>query len=319
MSLLHIPSEKKKPSKKDGPLEKETRRFNRLVKEIEEFQQQNEQHKAEDELYQRLFLEKIHPLLIEVAKVQVEFITKLEQVFYAEKFPKNIERSFLEFSIPVLQDAAIYSDEAKTMLANYLQWQSSLMSKQEKNPAIVEQPEQESEHLHEEKGEKENVFEYKNLPDLDKKSLTELYKELAKQVHPDLERDDNLREQKEQLMTELIEAKNKEDIYSMLLIRQKAAVINNRENDENPYTLQLLKKYNASLKKKLEGIKREIQQSIFSSFHSKEEFFAHGKKKQSIEDRIRLQQKNLKELQENLQQNTRIIQNGNHLKQLLSQ
>ncbi|MCP9751856.1 hypothetical protein [Ferruginibacter sp. HRS2-29] len=317
MSLLHIPSEKKKLSKKDGPLEKETRRFNRLVKEIEELQKSSEQHKAEDELYHKLFLEKVHPMLIDVSKAQVKFIAKLEKIFYAEKFPKNVERDFIEFAIPILQDAAIYSDEAKTMLGNYLQWQASLVSKQEKHP-VAAQPESEDE-LPQGDIINEEETEYKNIPDLDKKSVTELYKELAKQVHPDLERDETLRQQKEQLMTALIEAKNKEDIYSMLIIRQKAAEINKEEGPENPYTLQLLKKYNASLKKKLEGIKREIQQSVFSSFHSKEEFFAHGKKKQTVETRIHLQQKNLKELQDNLEENTRIIRNGQQLKQLLNQ
>jgi hypothetical protein len=69
----------------------------------------------------------------------------------------------------------------------------------------------------------------------------------------------------------------------------------------------------------VEKLKREIQQSIFSSFPSKDEFFAHGKKKQTVQARIKQQEKNLKELQENLLQNTRLIKNGQHLKQLLGQ
>ena len=81
----------KKASKNDTPLEKEMRRFNKLVKELEEQEKENEGQKIEDEKYRQLFFSKVQPLLIELAHTQLMFIEKLEAIFYANKFSKNMK------------------------------------------------------------------------------------------------------------------------------------------------------------------------------------------------------------------------------------
>jgi hypothetical protein len=102
----------KKASKKDTALEKEMRRFNKLVKELEEQEKENERQQMQDEKYQQLFFAKVQPLLIELAGTQLLFIERLEEIFYANRFSKNMERSFVAFAIPILQDAATYLDAA---------------------------------------------------------------------------------------------------------------------------------------------------------------------------------------------------------------
>jgi hypothetical protein len=71
------------------------------------------------------------------------------------------------------------------------------------------------------------------------------------------------------------------------------------------------------MKKKLEALKRILQQNIFHSFGSNESFYMHGKKPPSVETRIKYDINNIKELQQNLQANTRIISSAAHLKELL--
>ena len=314
----------KKASKNDTPLEKEIRRFNKLVKELEEQEKENELQKRADEKYQQLFFSKVQPLLIELAQTQLLFIEKLEGIFYANKFSKNMERSFVAFAILILQDAAVYLDAAKDKIDNYLNWQSTLFSKTEQ--ALVLQQEEET-YLNEDDGySREQAFSRPNdetkkklADDMEKKAFSELYKELAKLIHPDLEQNEAIRYRKEQLMKELTAAKEKEDIHAMLFIKQKADVINKTSSSEKSYSLQLLKLYNNSMKKKLEGLKRQLQQKIFHSFGSKESFYSHGKKPLPVETRIKYDINNIKELQQNLQANTRIISSAAHLKELLQQ
>jgi hypothetical protein len=316
----------KKASKNDTPLEKEMRRFNKLVKELEEQEKENEGQKIEDEKYRKLFFSKVQPLLIELAHTQLMFIEKLEAVFYANKFSKNMERSFVAFAIPILQDAAVYLDAAQNKMDNYLNWQLTLFSKMEQAPALQQEEDEETYLNEDDSYSREQPFSRSNdetkkklADDMERKSIAELYKELAKLIHPDLEQNEAIRYRKEQLMKELTAAKEKEDIHAMLFIKQKADVINKTSSSEKSYSLQLLKLYNNSMKKKLEALKRQLQQKIFHSFGSKESFYSHGKKPLPVETRIKYDINNIKELQQNLQANTRIISSATHLKELLQQ
>ena len=314
---------KKKASKNDTPLEKEMRRFNKLVKELEEQERENDLQKVEDEKYQQLFSKKVHPLLVELAHTQLQFIENLEAVFNAGKFSKNLERSYLVFAVPILQDASYYLVDAKVKMDNYLNWQQALFPNQDCNPMLsagMDDGDQSS-------PDHETWDDFNSYPknnqaasaETEKKSISELYKELAKLIHPDLEQDEAIRYRKEQLMKELTVAKDKEDVHAMLLIQQKAAIINNSTGTEKSYSLQLLKMYNNSMKKKLEALKRNLQQQIFRGFGSKESFFAHGRKKIPVETRIKNEINSIRELQQNLQHNTRIISTAAHLKELLQQ
>ena len=324
-SLMLLPQAQKKASKNDTPLEKEMRKFNKLVKELQEQEKQNALQQEEDEKYQTLFFSKVHPLLVSLATAQLSFIEKLESIFYANKFSKNRERTFVAFAIPILLDASLHLEAAAEKMNNYINWQSTLFSKPDDTPVASEQNGDED--LNEEEwdfGEdRNNTFHKKPEKEAvdanEKKSISDLYKELAKLIHPDLEQDEAIRYRKEQLMKELTLAKDKEDVHAMLLIRQKADLINKTSTSEKSYSLQMLKMYNNSLKKKLENLKRTLHQKIYNSFGSKASFYAHDRKKISVESRIKNDIGNIKELQENLQANTRIITTSAHLRELLDQ
>lgn len=323
-----VVSSSKKASGKDSPMEKEMRRFNKLIREIKEQEQANAQQQQADDQYQQLFFKKVHPLLVELAHIQLAFIEKLEGVFNANKFSKSQEQSYLDFAIPVLHDAAQYLDAAKKKLDNYINWLQTLFTKHDKSP-VSQAPENYDYLTPEEEGlawqEWEQTQQPHNRPatsapeDLAKKSITELYKELAKLIHPDLEQNEERRHSKEQLMKELTAAGDKEDVHAMLIIRQKADQINQNKNEPASHSLHLLKMYNQAMKKKLELLKRSLQQKIFQSFGSKESFYANGRKPASVEQRIKNDVVQIKDLQQNLQANTRYINTAADLKELLQQ
>jgi hypothetical protein len=314
---------KKKASKHDTPLEKEMRRFNKLVKELAEQERENNLQKAEDEQYQQLFFKKVHPMLVELAHVQLAFIEKLEEVFNNGKFSKALERSYVALAIPILQDAAHYLDAAKEKMENYVNWLETLSPKQDHKPIVIQDDDETLPTDEDDFNEPGfNSYPKNNQPpseEVQKKSISELYKELAKLIHPDLEQDESIRHRKEQLMKELTEAKEKEDVHAMLLIQQKANIINKTSGSEKSWSLQLLKMYNSSMKKKLDALKRELQQKIFRGFGSAASFYAHGRKKIPVEARIKNDISSIKELQQNLQANTRMISTASHLKELLQQ
>ncbi len=320
-----VTASSKNASSKDSPMEKEMRRFNKLIRELKEQEQANAQQQEADDLYQQLFFKKVHPLLIELAHIQLAFISKLEDVFYDNKFSKNQEQTYLAFAIPVLYDAAQYLDAAGEKLQNYQNWQQTLLPKQTHSPAAVdeggEEPIEEEEDFVFEKGfaKNERGSQQPLQDELAKKSITELYKELAKLIHPDLEQDEQRRHSKEQLMKELTAARDQEDVHAMLIIRQKADQINKYTAGPQSHSLHLLKMYNQAMKKKLDLLKRKLQQKVFQSFGSKESFYANGRKPAPVEARIRSDIDQIKDLQQNLQANTRYINTAADLKELLQQ
>ena len=76
-----------------------------------------------------------------------------------------------------------------------------------------------------------------------------IYKSLAKRVHPDLERNDKLRGEKEQLMQALTAAKESEDLFALLTLREKIDRMEKTESDlDETYLSLYLKKIKSEIK-----------------------------------------------------------------------
>ena len=83
--------------------------------------------------------------------------------------------------------------------------------------------------------------------------IQKIYKSLAKKIHPDLEQDKTKREEKEQLMKELTSAKDKDDLFNVLMIQAK---VNQYEETEQELHKETMKAYSEVLlqeRKKLEN------------------------------------------------------------------
>lgn len=316
-----VPVSKTDRPGKAGPLEKELTKFQKLLAEIAALETQSQQQKVLDEEYHRLYSAKVQPVLVDVAKAQLVFVEQIESVFNAGKFARNFEARFVDFVIPILEDASIYLADATAKLHNYRVWQTSLLKKE----TGVTETRSNNESGENNQDAHTSTFrnEYKsnnndNMEDFAGKSISALYKELAKMIHPDLEQDEDKREEKEQMMKSLVDAKNDEDLYAMLLMRKQAMLLNNTAaTTSNVFSLQDLKSYNTLLKQKLDALRRSIDKHFFSGGGSHDNFFAKSKKQLSPAKRVKEDVRNLRALQESLLHNARVISSSSQLKELL--
>ena len=287
-ALPLIPLAKKRQSKNDSPLEKEMRRFNKLIKELHEYEEGAKKKKEEEEEFNKMYLAKVMPLIKELSKEQVLFVKHVENIFYKEKNTKSMEKRFVSFVIGVLHQAATVDKEALEISQKYLNRQVEFMSKSEKK--AFSKMMDESGFKTPKDGFKD--FDFKNFMENQQEnfdfesyakemhesnaeeaaakkhtpiSVADLYKELVKILHPDLEQDEKIKQVKEQLMKELTVAKEENDLHAMLILKQKAHQLNNTIPNADGYSLEKLKAYNKVLKQKIEEFRFEHKEDLLSS------------------------------------------------------
>ncbi len=343
LSLPVIPLAKKKASKDDPPIEKEIRRFNRLIKELHEYEEGQKKKQEAKEYQQKLYVEKVLPELKILSELQLKFVLHLQQIFESAKFTKPFTKKFISFVMDVLEDAAQHNNAAKDLLEEYFKKQMKYISKKDKKifletaredgfnfsedifedfdvnefqNKLADQFDLEefAEEQHARKKQKIQESRQENLPT----SITDLYKELAKKLHPDLEQDLELKHHKEQLMKELTEAKEKKDLYTMLVIQHKTLALTNTQPKENGYSLKQLKLYNKFLKEKVDQNKYEFTMNIFSSIMMNNDglMFMNGvaDSPKDVEQKIDFELKDIAEMKKNISREMKLIHTPEDLK-----
>ncbi len=329
-----IPMVKKKASKNDTPLEKEIRRFNNYIKELYEYEEQAKQNKAEDEQAHVLYLTKIVPLLTEIAQARVNFVKHTERLFYNEKASKRLEKDFVFFVLTMLEQATAFNEEAREMFAAYVDKQLSLLSKNEKKKMDKAFAEEEmfDEITEDDNRQYEKEYFYQDDNDFTQKnhstkkhtktpaaiSITELYKELVKMLHPDLEQDAEKRHTKEQLMKQLTTARDEQDLFAMLLLKQKAYTLQDATPAENNYTLEKLKLYNKTLKQKIDIFKNSLKNQFLKSIVTdRNGFITSIGKTNKPEEKINLQVKELKRMKKSFDDNLTMMRDHDDVEIML--
>jgi hypothetical protein len=94
-----------------------------------------------------------------------------------------------------------------------------------------------------------------------KKSIANIYKQLARVFHPDLEQDGERQKEKVQLMQELTEAYRQNDLHTLL--RLEVEWIENEGGDIERLTEEKLNVYNEVLAGQVEGLERRLQGLVF--------------------------------------------------------
>jgi hypothetical protein len=97
--------------------------------------------------------------------------------------------------------------------------------------------------------------------ELRKRSIANIYKQLARVLHPDLERDSERQKQKVQLMQELTEAYRQNDLHTLL--RLEMEWIENEGGDIQRLTEEKLAVYNEVLAGQVEGLERRLSALVF--------------------------------------------------------
>jgi hypothetical protein len=97
--------------------------------------------------------------------------------------------------------------------------------------------------------------------ELRKRSVANIYKQLARVLHPDLERDSQRQEEKGRLMQELTEAYRQNDLHTLL--RLEMQWIENEGSDIERLTEEKLGVYNEVLSGQVEGLERRLHGLVF--------------------------------------------------------
>jgi hypothetical protein len=125
-----------------------------------------------------------------------------------------------------------------------------------------------------------------------KRSVTNIYKQLARVLHPDLERNSERQKEKVQLMQELTEAYRQNDLHTLL--RLEMQWIENEGGDIDRLTEEKLSVYNEVLSGQVEGLERRLQGLVFHPRYRPVVVLAFGrthaidgpKKARELDDRI---------------------------------
>lgn len=94
-----------------------------------------------------------------------------------------------------------------------------------------------------------------------KRSISNIYKQLARVLHPDLERDTEQQKIKVQLMQELTEAYRQNDLHTLL--RLEMQWIENDSGDIERLTEEKLAVYNEVLREQVKGLESRLQDLLF--------------------------------------------------------
>jgi hypothetical protein len=94
-----------------------------------------------------------------------------------------------------------------------------------------------------------------------KRSIANIYKQLARVLHPDFERDGDRQKEKVELMQELTEAYRQNDLHTLL--RLEMQWIENEGGNVDRLTEEKLNVYNEVLSGQVEGLEKRLQDLVF--------------------------------------------------------
>ncbi len=100
------------------------------------------------------------------------------------------------------------------------------------------------------------------LENIQKKSLSTIYKQLAKTLHPDLEQDQEIKLQKEVLMKKLTAAYEDNDLHTILSL--EIEWLNQNEDAVKQSSSDHIKMYNTLLKDQVAALQEDIENIIMS-------------------------------------------------------
>jgi hypothetical protein len=315
--------------KKQTPLEKEQKKYNKLIKELHDYETEFKARALKEEqeriLYQKLYT----PELIKLAAIKLDLLLKAEKIFESNKFTKKQQLNFCLLMQTYAEDVIQINEEIALLAYKYSQLGLQLMSPKERKKIAEDLTEEDfweedfweegledmydepSTHNKKTKSQKEKL-ETNNI-DMEAVSLNDLYKSLAKELHPDLEKDAHIQSIKLGLMQELSEAKTQKDLFAMMRIQQKASAYLSGEGQKNIFTIERLKAYNTILKEKVKDYETQFSFNLFDSFFSETNNLRSRKKETSVEEKIQLAVKQVKQVVKSVKNDFSFIRDADSL------
>jgi hypothetical protein len=145
---------------------------------------------------------------------------------------------------------------------------SVFMSEEELNAELIHRLNQAKQKAHFEgtgpkksKKELKKEAEQKEIEEAKKKNVSTIFKNLAKQVHPDLEQDETERLKKEEFMKKVNQAYNNNDLFTLLSLEQE--IIADSSERLNELTEAQIKIYIKVLREQLDELKNEETRLLY--------------------------------------------------------
>jgi hypothetical protein len=238
----------------------EQKLFSRLQKKIHK-QQKKMQKRIEDfDEALRLYYEKILPKEVVHAKMFQDSV-KLAFGFYQKK------NGFSSAELKILKELILENLDLIFAMVPYDEIQDELkqMFKDLKgfdyDKVILEElgrmETDESEEFFEQKTANDNMeFQRSPREELQKKSLSSIFKSLAKILHPDLESDEKLKEEKGELMKQLTVAYEEKDLLTLLSLEFQYQGNSNDKGNTHPD--EQLKIYNTILNEQAQSFQNQV-------------------------------------------------------------
>jgi hypothetical protein len=322
----------KKSSKiPETPLEKESKKFNKLLKEINDYEASISKLENERKEESILFGKKCMPELVKLGEIKLQFLLLAEKIFENTFFKKKEQQEFCEFVHNFSADVINISDDVADFANKYFNLSITLLSKKQRAKMqndIFEgfdgeididldnfDAENFARDTHQKMKEHHKLQEAqeKTKEDITTLSIADLYKTLAKQLHPDLEKDEVIRVHKVKLMQELSEAKNNKDLFAMLRIQMNAAEYLKEDTSQKIFSLDKLKAFNKVLSDKISMYKMQIGRNILNDYYKDKNGFMQSKQSNNFEKMLDKQVKQIKNFTNQVKQDIKSIKNAEDL------
>lgn len=277
----------------DTQLSKEQKKFNRLNSQIAKEKEQllNWQNKISE--FKIVFANEFTPLQNQHNKLRIQLVYLLDETYDNKFFTKNERRKMLYIIEEIAQSLAGSDEKVKAiynkrgnndfdeeqvaindMAINYMK---SMVSKQfdiNLDQDKINNPEDFMREFAKQMQEKvdadgaEKVTRKKSTRTIEKEtaiikqeqeisqSIKEVYRKLAKTLHPDREVDPMEREHKTELMQKVNTAYNNNDLLALLQMQLEIEQID--QSSINSISVEKVNHYNVVLKRQLQEIKQEI-------------------------------------------------------------
>jgi hypothetical protein len=187
---------------------------------------------------------------------------------------------------------------------------NGFMSEEELNAELIHRLNQAKQKAHFEgtgprksKKELKKEAEQKEIEEAKKKNVSTIFKNLAKQVHPDLEQDETERLKKEEFMKKVNQAYNDHDLFTLLSLEQELIV--DSSDRLNELTEAQIKIYIKVLREQLDELKNEEARLLYEpkyNFIRKFVDNAYTLRIWNPEKQIKLCTNDLKKLEETLRE-----------------
>lgn len=331
-------------AKQKNTLSKQQQQFNKLISEIEALKAKKQELTGHFQNAKSIFAEKLLPLVEQARDLNLQLIFGLDHGFQKFKIAKKYKdavsyhiEEILDTIIPILEETGedtttlkeIYERHAEI---NYDEQQQGLNdasadlfesifgvkidpNKMEDEDYLEDMQKEFNEKMgfkerKKTKKQLEKEAKQKEAQDQLNKDLKTVYTDLAKQLHPDLEQDETLREAKNELMKRVTEAYSNTDLYELLQIQLEVEQLD--PDKLSNVSDDLMNSYIEVLKKQVAELRASINDEFKNTpvyemmFDSKDRF---------TETKLKAQ---VKELKSNIKMNKELIEQTKSKEQFLN-